>query len=348
MATQPSRPTSGSYVDPLDVIWGALAEELGLKIQRNDDAYASFDGARTLTICTEAAFDQDDCLAQMILHELCHALVGGERARRSPDWGLESDGDGTLDQEHAAHRLQAHLTARHGLRDVLAVTTTWRDHYDAMGAEPLKEDCASAELARQALSNARAWGWEPKIDQALKATAALAEIIRPYAKTPSLWQSSRPLHHVGFALGDQGVCGACAWGVLAGPGPKRLRCLQTHDGSGRPLKRVSPEDVACDRFEARLSAADCPQCAACCKEGFDAVPLGRGEPLLLSRPDLVESRGRFKMIPRPQGHCMALKAQEGKGFLCTVYDLRPRSCRDLGVASIGCLQARRRTGLSRG
>ena len=48
-----SRPSSGSYVDPLDVIWTALAEELGLQIQRDDAAYASFDGAGTLTIGTD-------------------------------------------------------------------------------------------------------------------------------------------------------------------------------------------------------------------------------------------------------------------------------------------------------
>ena len=66
------------------------AERLGMGVVRSDDAWASWDGDGTLTLATPAVLDPDDCLAQMIFHEICHALVAGERALQTRDWGLEN------------------------------------------------------------------------------------------------------------------------------------------------------------------------------------------------------------------------------------------------------------------
>ena len=74
--------THGEYTDPVDLIWLAVADACGFKVHRSNDAYASFDGTNRLTICMEDEFDPDDSLAQMILHELCHALVGGNKQLR--------------------------------------------------------------------------------------------------------------------------------------------------------------------------------------------------------------------------------------------------------------------------
>ena len=43
------------YLDPVDEIWLATAQALGLRVQRSDDAYASYDGEGTLTITTQRA-----------------------------------------------------------------------------------------------------------------------------------------------------------------------------------------------------------------------------------------------------------------------------------------------------
>ncbi|NLY95693.1 MAG: YkgJ family cysteine cluster protein, partial [Myxococcales bacterium] len=63
-----------AYVDPLDAIWLAVARAFGLRVERSDEVYASTDGEGTLTLGTRETLDPDDCLAQMIFHELCHAL----------------------------------------------------------------------------------------------------------------------------------------------------------------------------------------------------------------------------------------------------------------------------------
>ena len=63
------------YEDPLDRVWIGAAERIGFTVRRSADVYASTDGRRTIVIGTPETLDPDDCLAQMILHELCHALV---------------------------------------------------------------------------------------------------------------------------------------------------------------------------------------------------------------------------------------------------------------------------------
>ncbi|HEV7554010.1 MAG TPA: hypothetical protein VGO00_01080, partial [Kofleriaceae bacterium] len=89
------------YGDPLAEIWLGAARQIGLRVERTADAYASTDGHGTLAIAIDAALDADDSLAQMIFHELCHSLVEGEEAFRAPDWGMDNTGPEHDWREHA-------------------------------------------------------------------------------------------------------------------------------------------------------------------------------------------------------------------------------------------------------
>ncbi|MFY8058238.1 MAG: YkgJ family cysteine cluster protein, partial [Planctomycetaceae bacterium] len=110
----PKRSIKHTYHDPVDLIWLRAAADLGLTVQRSTDAYAAYDGQGTLTISVADEFDPDDCLAQMIFHELCHWLVSGAGAWDLPDWGLSNTSRRDLVYEYACHRLQAALAAPYG------------------------------------------------------------------------------------------------------------------------------------------------------------------------------------------------------------------------------------------
>ena len=79
-------PSTHRYHDPLALVWIACAERVGFRIERTPHAYASTDGRGTIYIGTDDLLDPDDSLAQMILHELCHALVEGGEGERQVDW----------------------------------------------------------------------------------------------------------------------------------------------------------------------------------------------------------------------------------------------------------------------
>ena len=79
----------------------------------------------------------------------------------------------------------------------------------------------------------------------------------------------KSLHPLGTPFGNSNErCQTCAWSRLAGPGPKVLRCV----ASG--FKRVNPDWLACQSWEAAL---DCLACAACCGPAFDVVVCYDGE-----------------------------------------------------------------------
>ncbi len=186
----PPRRVEARYVDPLDVIWCEVARRLGMSVVRDDAAYASWDGSGTLTIATGAEMDADDNLAQMILHEICHAAVEGPQAWALPDWGLENVDDRDLLREHACHRLQASLADRVGLRRFLAVTTDWRPYWDELPAAPLAAgDDPAIAIARAAWEQLEAGPWWPPIEAALLATAAILRACAPFAGDDSLWAS---------------------------------------------------------------------------------------------------------------------------------------------------------------
>ena len=170
------------YDDPLTRVWIACAEAVGFRIVRTSDAYASTDGCGTILIAADGLFDPDDSVAQMILHELCHALVEGEVGESKVDWGLGYAVGNNPWREHATLRLQAYLTGRFGLRDFFAPTTDFRvDFWDALPADPFyaspkaggrrERSCVAARLAAWRASQPR---WASHLDKALKSSGAIA------------------------------------------------------------------------------------------------------------------------------------------------------------------------------
>ena len=186
-----TRVVTHTYLDPIDAIWLQLAHEIGWRIERSDQVYASTDGEGLLQLGTPETLDDDDCLAQMIFHEICHACVQGELGR-APDWGLDNTTDRDVVREHGCLRLQAALTAPHGLREVLAPTTDFRAYYDALGPDPLTGAEESIELARAGRRWLHARPWSGRVEEALRATAAIASVVAGFCESsrrerPVLW-----------------------------------------------------------------------------------------------------------------------------------------------------------------
>ena len=184
--------TRPPYVDPVDLVWIRAAARCGLRVVTSREVYASWDGAGELSIAHPDDRDPDDCVAQLVLHEMCHALVEGRAAWSERDWGLCNHDDRDLVREHAAHRVQAWLTAPHGLRVLLAPTTEHRVYYDALPEDPLAAcDDPALEPARAGCRLAEDGPWTAPLTDALAATAAIARAAAPFADGATLWSSVR-------------------------------------------------------------------------------------------------------------------------------------------------------------
>ena len=177
------------YADPVDLIWLHAAAEMGMRIERSAEVNASWNGQGVLTIGTPETLDPDDSLAQMILHETCHALCEGEQCLSKPDWGLESFNPDKKVREHACLRLQAMFADRYNMRSFYASTTIFRRYYDSVPADPLGagEDPA-IEIAREAWDRANAGPWAKPLDEALCRTAMIADAIQSISPATSIWQ----------------------------------------------------------------------------------------------------------------------------------------------------------------
>jgi hypothetical protein len=341
----PAREVTHRYADPLDVIWLEAARRVGLRIARSDVAYACSDGRGTLTLGSAETLDADDCLAQMIFHELCHSLVQGPESFEQPDWGLDNETDRDLCREHACLRAQAWIAGRCGLREVLAPTTDHRVFYDALPANPLLPrpgvdaslERRGIELGRLAITRAERWPWAPHLASALEATQRIVAASAPHAPADSLfsrYRAATPPHPSGLHAhpdAEARTCGQCAWQRL---GRGRRRCSQ----AGRS---IDPSWSACERFEPAL---DCQACGACCREAYERVELSRRDPFVRAHPELVQRIDGRLVLQRVDGRCPAL---EGDGpYACTHYEERPRTCRDFERGSDNCRDARRRVGLS--
>jgi hypothetical protein len=321
--------------EPLDRLWIAAAEEVGFRVERTTEAYASTDGRGTLTIGAPETLDRDDSVAQLVLHELCHALVEGEENLRRPDWGLDNTSERDLIREHGCLRLQAHLADGPALRALLAPTTVSRAYYDVIPPFPLAGEDEAAALGRQGAALARTLGWAPVLERALAATAALVRERGRFA-------DGAGRHPLGGALGPAGAqCAGCAW-LYQGHGGVRCRQWAGPDGNGH---RVAAEFPACARREPAL---DCQACAACCREGFDRVTVGVREAVVWKHPALVVRRQPRFELARAGGRCAALADTDQARFICTIYQDRPSPCRELTPGDRRCLAARRHLGLSAG
>jgi len=183
-----------SYLDPLDAIWLTVGQRIGFQVERSAEVYASTDGKGVMTIGTPATLDPDDCLAQMILHELCHSLIEGAESLGVADFGLDNESARDVVREHACLRLQAWLTGKHGLRQALGPTTDFRSYYDELPADPFAEEGDPAtEAAKLGAARSEQAPWAPHLSLGLDATArVLAVACRfgaedPGAPNPPIW-----------------------------------------------------------------------------------------------------------------------------------------------------------------
>ena len=184
------REITARYDDPLDLVWTETAARLGMRVVRSGEVYASWDGVGTLTLSSPEAFDPDDSLAQLVLHEFCHALVEGPDGQRAPDWGLCNLTDRDVLREHACQRLQCALATRWGLRAFFGSTTDFRAYYDALPPDPLEasEDPA-LEPARAGWARAQSPPWSDALEAAMTATAAIVTAARRFAPSGSLYSA---------------------------------------------------------------------------------------------------------------------------------------------------------------
>ena len=357
-----SRSPRRRYEDPLDAVWLAFARALGLRVERSDTAYATWDGRGTLSIGTPETLDADDCLAQMIFHEACHALVQGDSAFGRTDWGLDNTSDRDAPREHATLRLQAFLAQRHGLRGVLAPTTDYRAFWDALPADPLQpRHDPTVALAILGARRSRESPWAPHLHEALAATASILRAAGAFTtgrtdaaerapdELPPLWRDvvePRPAHPTGLPAGTGGgTCGDCGWRTeRAGRRGVTSRCLQAGGA------RIDPSWPGCERWEPAL---DCLACGACCRAAYDLVITSLRDPVVKLHPELVIVREDHAQVVRAGDRCAALcggAADETlasfEPYTCVIYEERPRPCRGFPAQSLHCLVARRRVGMS--
>jgi hypothetical protein len=183
-----------TYLDPLDAIWLTVADRIGFRVERSTEVYASTDGKGVMTIGDPSTLDPDDCLAQMILHELCHSLIEGLESLGVPDFGLDNESERDVVREHACLRLQAWLTHKYGLRRVLAPTTDFRNYYDELPEDPFADNTDPATAAAK-LGAARSeeGPWAPHLWEGLAATAKILKVANqlgaadPEATTAPIW-----------------------------------------------------------------------------------------------------------------------------------------------------------------
>lgn len=177
-----------TYADPLNLIWLHAAAQMGMRVERSAEVNASWNGRGVLTIGTPETLDPDDCLAQMILHEVCHALCEGPESLQKPDWGLDSFDPSGKVREHACLRLQAALADQYGIRSFFAATTMFRSYYDRLPAQPLAAGNDPAiTLARAAWERANQGPWALPLHDALHRTALVIQAVREVATEDSLW-----------------------------------------------------------------------------------------------------------------------------------------------------------------
>lgn len=327
MSTKPRHALHDSQIER---IWIDAAARVGFRVERTHDAYASTDGNGVIAVGADETLDGDDSLAQLVFHEICHALVQGPENLGVADWGLDNTSDRDLVAEHACLRLQAHLADAQALRPLMTPTTISREYYCALPAFPLEGGDEASRRAGVAARWAATDPWRAALDEALAATAV-------FAKGRGRW-SMDEAHPLGLPAGPAGeCCGGCAWRYQSRGGS---RCRQS-TGADDNGQRVDERFPACVHFQRTL---DCCACGACCREGFDQVTVGMREAVVWKQPQMVVRRGpRFSLL-REGGRCAALSEAEGR-YHCRIYQDRPQACHEVVPGDRRCLSARRRVGL---
>jgi Putative zinc- or iron-chelating domain len=347
-----------AYQDPLERIWVHCAERIGFKIVRSSEAYASYDGKGHILIATVDQFDPDDNLGQMIFHELCHALVEGDEGEKKIDWGLDNTRMGNPWREHACLRAQAWLAAQWGLRDFFAPTTDYRvTFWENLEADPLPASVSeggfrerSVVAARRAIWRSQLPRWHSPLQEAFRQTRCIADAVATIADKSlstanSLWSRVSPIpaqHPSGTAAITQEFanrrCSECSWSFIH---RGSMRCRHS------PEVRLIESVTACSAFEAR-DLLDCLTCGACCREAYDSVEVGSRDKVRKAHPSLIVKDGKRLKMLRSHDRCAALEGDffTNRRYFCSIYDDRPRTCRDFTRGHENCLEARRKVGMS--
>ena len=257
-----------------------------------------------------------DCLARV-----CRELVGAGGGARAL----------------AATRLRAGLSDRWGLRDVLSP-------HDGLPRDPIHDGLPCDDGQEPSSRDLAVVGWHAAAREPFRSILenAFEASSKLLLDDPDPRLARRP-HPLRLGAGPDGRrCGDCAW-------RRRGRCLQVSPPWDGP-SRVVPSWPACARWEPVLTDSDCAPCGACCREGYSLAPVRRGEAMLEAHPEWIQGKGARACLPRPGGRCVALSGDGSAEapWRCRDYAVRPRACSGLAVGSNGCLEARRRTGLSAG
>jgi Fe-S-cluster containining protein len=216
-------------------------------------------------------------------------------------------------------------------------------------------------MARAAINRLESARWLVVLRKALAATRA--QLALTAGETPKV-VAKAALHPTGFAWSTlEQTCSTCAWFYRGGRGPAVERCRQASENDGEGPRTLATHR-ACVRWEAAL---DCQECGACCREAYHSVTVSVRDPVVWKQPDLIVRHGHRFEILREGPRCAALHdgrarspsqdapapaprqgapGSTGPMFACTIYDDRPRACRDFEAGGRHCLVARRRVGLS--
>jgi elongation factor P hydroxylase len=177
------RPILARYRDPLELIWLATANRLGVQVRRDPGVFANTDGDGVILIGNDD-LDPDDNMAKMLFHEVCHWIINGRDSVKLRDWGFDY-GDPPDTREHACIRLEALLAQPHGLRLFFAPTGKFREYYDRVG-DPLEMLQDSTwerevqELLRAGVALAAEEPFGSALQSALRATAQIQRVLIPF------------------------------------------------------------------------------------------------------------------------------------------------------------------------
>jgi hypothetical protein len=196
------RPILSRYLDPVELIWLATAQRLGLTVRRDPAIFSRTDGSGMLWLGPRDDLDADDTVAQMLFHEICHWITNGVETFHEEDWGFPLD-DADDPREFACLRVQAALADRYGLRGMFGPTGKYRAYFDQIPSDPFDPIDASAAEAEIVTITRAVWPrvdrppFAPHVDAALAATAAVRDTVRPFLEQyatefdddglPSLW-----------------------------------------------------------------------------------------------------------------------------------------------------------------
>ncbi len=185
------RPIRSRYVDPVEVVWLATARRLALTIRRDPTIFSMTDGTGLMAFSTRAELDEDDCLAQMTLHELCHWVTNGIGTYHQRDWGFPLWEKIDV-REHACVRLQCWVASRFGMREMFGPTGCFRQYYDALPADPLAPrdagtpeerawEAAACRIATEAVARVQQEPFWGPLSAAMTATQAVRDQLEAFA-----------------------------------------------------------------------------------------------------------------------------------------------------------------------